>query len=166
MSSSWRGLTNRKAGSQWTWPILSPLPRWQMVWSLECPKQRSPLPLQEPLSLPPQSLLPSRCLRGEFNTDFPWDMYGKTIMHYYRIQHCSLFVVSVAKLEKGSRSSLGPPSSSSSESEPAALSEASVPDAAVLSQSLLAAGPWDERDPPNLKSNKNTCDWANIIHNL
>lgn len=162
-------LTNRKAGSQWTWPNLCPLRR--LVWSLECPRQKNPLLMKEPSSSPPQSLLSSHYLDAMRNMLKPcfgpyiWAIPILNIMHYYRIQHVLLLVPSVWPwLEKGSRSSLG--FSPSTESESAAVSEASGAEASVLSQSLLAAGLWDDRNPPNLESHKTVVVWYTELNLL
>lgn len=56
-------LTNRTAGSRWTWPSLSPPPQWRLVGSQDSPRPRSPPLRQEPWSSPLQSWPPSQSLR-------------------------------------------------------------------------------------------------------
>ncbi len=83
-------------------------------------------------------------------------------MDWSTILYFSLLVASVWPwLEKGSSSSLG---SSSSESESAPLSGVSALEVAALSQVLPAAWLWDDRDPPNLGSNKHFQCICNFKH--
>lgn len=166
-------LTSKKAESLWTWPIPSPRPLLQLAETLEHPRLRSPLLLQEPLNSLLQSLLPIQCLKKKKKTRaYIHDMwhlkpaldlkynYGKTIIHDYTIYHISLVVASVwSGLAKGSRSYLG--SSPSSESESAALLELSQ--VSVMSQVLLVAWLWEDCDPPNLETYEICTEYKTII---
>lgn len=72
-------LTSKKAESLWTWPIPSPQPLLQLAETLERPRLRSPLLLQEPLNSLLQSLLPIQCLKKQTNKSIhTWHVTLKT----------------------------------------------------------------------------------------